>query len=170
MEVEASAEDRDARLRDAVANVGGAELRAALDLAVQPGFRPPRAVHNALLALRRHHDPVPYLSRAQYRPTVPYLAAALSDECLTRTIDVLGDHSENPTREQLLEALDTVRPDFPDAVIAVMLAGVAHDELPSSDLCAELLATDPRYGLAPETTAAATGADGAVGEATPEPA
>jgi hypothetical protein len=148
MEVDIRELDRDALLRETVTKVGPTELRAALDLATQPGFRPPKAVHNALLALRRHHDPATYLVRAQYRPTVPYLAAALSDECLTRTIEVLGDHSEDPTREQLVAALDTVRPTFADPVIAVMLAGVAHDGLPSSELCVELLATDPRYGLA----------------------
>jgi hypothetical protein len=156
MEVDISELDRDALLRETVAKVGPNELKAALDLATQPGYQPPKAVHNALLALRRHHDPASYLTRTQYRPTVPYLAAALSDKCLTRTIEVLGDHSEDPTRDQLAEALDTVRPDFADPVIAVMLAGVAHDELPSSDLCVELLATDPRYGLTTDIPQPAT--------------
>jgi hypothetical protein len=152
MEVESTGQDREALLREAVAKVGPTELKAALDLATQPGFRPSKAVHNALLALRRHHDPVPYLARPQYRPTVPFLAAALSDECLTRTIDALGDNSDDPTREQLLDALATVRAEFADPVIAVMLAGVAGDDLPSSDLCADLLMTDPRYRLATEST------------------
>jgi hypothetical protein len=152
MEVDITTLDREELLRETVLKVGAPELKAALDLATQPGYQPPKAVHNALLALRRHHDPASYLVRAQYRPTVPYLAAALSDECLTRTIEVLGDHSEDPTREQLVEALDTVRSDFADPVIAVMLAGVAHDELPSSELCVQLLATDPRYGLATART------------------
>jgi hypothetical protein len=151
MDVEVTEPDRKTLLREAVANVGRTELKAALDLAIQSGVQRPKAVHNALLALRRHHDPVPYVARPQYRPTLPYLAAALSDECLARTIEALGDDSDDPSREQLLDALDTVRSDFSDPVIAVMLAGVALDEMPSSDLCAELLTTDPRYGLASET-------------------
>jgi hypothetical protein len=153
--------DLDDLLRRAVANIGTAELRAALDLATQPAFRSPKAIRNAMLALRRHHDPAPFLARPQYRHIVPYLAAALSDNCLTRTIEVLGDHSEDPTRDQLLGALDAVRPDFTDAVMAVMLAGVAHDELPAFGLCIDLLATDPRYGLA--GTGGGAPAEGAAG-------
>lgn len=152
--------DLDDLLRRAVANVETTDLRAALDLATQPAFRSPKAIRNAMLALRRHHDPAPYLSRPQYRHIVPTLAAALSDSCLTRTIEVLGDHSEDPTRDQLLQALDTIRPDFTDAVIAVMLAGAAHDELPASGLCLDLLATEPRYGLAAPTDGSPT--DGSV--------
>jgi len=148
MGADSTPHDHDAILREAVAAVPAGELRAALDRAVRPDFQPPKAVKNALQALRRHHDPVPYLSRPQYRPTIPYLASVLSDGCLTRTIEVLGDDSEDPTEEQLLAAVDTVRPDFSDPVIAVMLAAVAHDELPSSDLCLRILGTDPRYGLA----------------------
>ena len=151
MDVESTKQNRAAMLREAMTKVSPTELKAALNLATQSGTRPSKAVYNAMLALRRHHDPAPYLIRPQYRPTVPYVAAALSDECLTRTVELLGDNSENPSREQLLAALDTVRSDFADPVIAVMLAWVAQDGLPSSDLCAELLATDPRYGLAIKT-------------------
>jgi hypothetical protein len=140
--------DHEAVLRQALANVPVPELKAALDQAIRPEYQPPKAVRNALLALRRHHDPVPYLGRPQYRSTIPYLAAVLSDSCLNRTIEVLGDHSEDPTREQLVEALATVHGEFTDPQVAVMLAAVATDQLPSSELCAELLDTDPRYGVA----------------------
>jgi hypothetical protein len=159
MDVESTKQNRDAMLREAMTKVGPTELKAAVNLATQAGTRPSKAVYNAMLALRRHHDPVPYLARPQYRPTVPYVAAALSEECLTRTVEVLGDNSENPSRQQLLAALDTVRSDFDDPVIAVMLAWVAQDGLPSSDLCAELLASDPRYGLATETAGPAEPAE-----------
>jgi hypothetical protein len=154
MGADVAAHDRDANLRQTVAAVPPAELKAALDQAIRPEYQPPKAVRNACLALRRHHDPVPYLGRPQYRPVIPYLAAVLSDACLNRTIEVLGDHSEDPTRDQLVEALGTVHDEFTDPVVAVMLAAVASDELPSSELCAELLATDPRYGLATRPAAA----------------
>jgi hypothetical protein len=150
MDVESTKHNREAMLRETMMKASPAEVKAALNLAIQTSTRPPKALYNAMLALRRHRDPVPYLTRPQYRPTVPYVAAALSEECLTRTVEELGDNSENPTREQLLAALDTLGSDFTDPVIAVMLAWVAQDRLPSSDLCAELLATDPRYGLATE--------------------
>jgi hypothetical protein len=161
--------DHDAVLRDALARVPVPELKAALDQAIRPEYQPPKAVRNACLALRRHHDPVPYLGRPQYRPVIPYLAAVLSDTCLNRTIEVLGDHSEDPTRHQLVDALATVHDEFSDPVVAVMLAAVASDELPSSELCADLLATDPRYGLGagtPETSAAEVSGD--TGDAGPD--
>ncbi len=165
MGAETTVHGGDALLRDAVAGVPVGEVKAALDRSVQADFQPPKAVKNALLALRRHHDPIPYLGRPQYRPTVPYLAAVLSDACLNRTIEELGDHSENPTEEQLLGAIDTVRPEFSDPVIAVMLAGVAHDQLPSSELCLRILATDPRYGLTGGEGAGGAGADPDAGDA-----
>lgn len=170
MDVETTKQDRETMLRETMMKVDPTEVRAALNLAIQTNTRPSKAVYNAMLALRRHRDPVPYLTRPQYRPTVPYVAAALSDECLTRTVEVLGDNSENPSREQLLAALDTVGSDFADPVVAVMLAWVAQDGLPSSDLCAELLATDPRYGLATENAPAsddpAVSEDGGPGDST----
>jgi hypothetical protein len=178
MDVESTKQNRDATLREAIMKVSPAELKEALNLAIQSATRPSKAVYNAMLALRRHRDPAPYLTRPQYRPTVPFVAAALSDECLTRTVEVLGDNSENPSREQLLAALDTVGSDFADPIIAVMLAWVAQDGLPSSDLCAELLATDPRYGLATEAAEppqaaeppeAPTVDDGGVSAPSPEP-
>ena len=177
MAAETTVHERDALLRDAVAAVPVDDVKGALDRAIRPDFQPPKAVKNALMALRRHHDPIPYLGRPQYRPTVPYLAAVLSDECLGRTIEELGDHSEDPTEEQLLAAVETVRPEFSDPVIAVMLAGVAHDQLPSSELCLRILATDPRYGLAgaaaveaDEAGTAAIEADGAGGDPDPDAA
>lgn len=148
METEHTMQDRESLLRRAVTGAEPGELRTALELATRSGFQPNKAVHNALLALQRHHDPCPYLSKTQYRPAIPYLAVALSNECLNRTVEVLGDNSDDPTEEQLSEALDAVRSEFSDTVIAAMLATVAYDDLPSSDLCARLLATDERYGLA----------------------
>ncbi len=44
-------------------------------------------------------------------------------------------------------ALDEVRTSESDATIAVMLASVADGEMPASDLCFELLASDERFGL-----------------------
>ena len=87
------------------------------------------------------------VTRPQYRAALPYLAAVLADACLTRTIEVLGDHSDDPDREQLLDALDEVRRSFSDGTIGVMLASVADAEMPASDLCFEVAAGDERFGL-----------------------
>jgi hypothetical protein len=148
-------------LRAATANVPANELRTALanDSAVPAAAS--IAARNAWNALGRHRDPASVFDRPQYRAALPYVAASVSDECLTRTVEILGEHSEDPSREQLLEALEEVRTSFSDTTVAVMLASVAYDDVPSSALCAELLADDPRFGL--------TGLDDASGPA-PAPA
>ncbi len=147
MEARITDGDRTAMVRAAVTRVDTNELKTALDLTASPGFQVPKAVANALNALRKHRDPAGVLSRPQYRAVLPSVAAAVADECLSRTIEVLGDHSDDPTKEQLLEALDRIRDSFPAPTIGVMLATVAADDMPASDLCFEILAEDPRYGL-----------------------
>ena len=145
---------RIAMVRAAVAKVDRSELKTALDLTADPRFQAPKAVANALNALRKHRDPAGVVTRPQYRAALPFVAAAIADACLTRTIEVLGDHSEDPTREQLLDALDQVRGSFDDSTIAVMLASVADDDMPASDLCFEIVADDPRFGLTEASDAA----------------
>ena len=147
MDREITDADRAAMVRRAVTRVGRDEMKAALARTDDPSFRAPTSVMNALKALRRHRDPTGVVSRPQYRAALPYLAAVVSDACVNRTIEVLGDHSDDPTREQLLAALDEVRNSFADSTIGVMLASVADADMPSSDLCFELADTDGRFGL-----------------------
>ena len=172
----ADKQERTALLRAAVANVPADELRAALSGASPIPTAAPVAARNAWNALRRHRDPAAVFDRPQYRPALSYVAGSVSDECLAQTVELLGEHSEQPTREQLLEALEEARSSFPDTTVAVMLASVAYDDLPSSTLCAELLSDDPRFGLTdlddaaspgPETGPEARTASGAPG-ASPE--
>ena len=95
--------DRAALVRTAVSRVGRDELKGALARTHEAAFQAPKAVTNALNALRKHRDPASVVTRPQYRAALPYVSAALADACLTRTIEVLGDHSDDPTRAQLLE-------------------------------------------------------------------
>jgi hypothetical protein len=159
---------RAAMVRAAVARVGRDQLRQALAFMVDSQVAVPKAVGNALNALRKHRDPTQVVTRAQYRAALPYVAAAVSDGCLTRTIEVLGDHSDDPTREQLVEAVEQVRDSFDDVTVAVMLASVADGDMPASDLCFDLLATDERYGLT-GVTEPETEPDTAPPAATPAP-
>jgi hypothetical protein len=147
MEAQITDGERTAMVRAAVTRVDRNDLKSALDLTAAPGFQVPKAVGNALNALRKNRDPATVVSRPQYRAALPYVAAAVADECLAQTIEVLGDHSDDPTKEQLLEALDQIGESFPASTVGVMLATVANDEMPASDLCFEILAGDPRYGL-----------------------
>lgn len=138
---------RSIMLRAAVARVGRDELKAALAVPAEARVGIPTAVANALNALRKHRDPVGAVGTAPYRAALPIVAAAIADACLTDTIEALGDHSDDPTREQLLAALDDVRGSYADVTIAVMLASVADGGMPASDLCFEILDSDERYGL-----------------------
>jgi hypothetical protein len=143
--------DRITLVRASLAKVGRDDLQAALDRGLDPSISIPTPVANALKALRKHRDPVSVLDKPQYRPALPFVSAAMADACLTRTIEVLGDHSDDPTREQLLEALDEVRETYSDVIVGVMLASVADGEMPASDLCFDIATTDERYGLADRT-------------------
>jgi hypothetical protein len=138
---------RSIMLRAAVARVGRDELKAALAVTAEARAGVPTAVANALNALRKHRDPVGAVGTAPYRAVLPIVAAAIADACLTGTIEALGDHSDDPTREQLLAALDEMRGSYSDVTIAVMLASVADGGMPASDLCFEILDSDERYGL-----------------------
>lgn len=147
MEREITDVDRATLVRWAVARVGRDEMRSALARTDDASFQAPTSVMNALKALRKHRDPTAVVTRPQYRAALPYLAAVVSDACVSRTIEVLGEHSEDPTREQLVAALEEVRHSFTDITIGVMLASVADADMPSSDLCFELASTDARFGL-----------------------
>jgi hypothetical protein len=157
MEGEITDGDRAALVRVAVSRLGRDELKEALVRTTEASFQAPKAVTNALNALRKHRDPASVVTRPQYRVALPYLAAVVADDCLSRTIEVLGDHSDDPTRDQLLEALDQVRESFSDVTIGTMLASVADGGMPASDLCFELAAEDERFGLSGWATAQGSG-------------
>jgi hypothetical protein len=147
MDGEITEQDRVTLLRLAVAKVDSADLRTALGTFSGQRAQLPTAVGNAMNALRKHRDPAGVVGKAQYRAALPYVAAVIADPCVARTIEVLGDHSDDPTREQLLEALDAIADEFNDTTVAVMLASVAESEMPASDLCFDVATTDARFGL-----------------------
>jgi hypothetical protein len=146
--VEITDSDRATLVRAAMAKVTRSDLQAALDRGLDPSVPIPTPVANALKALRKHRDPISVLDKPQYRVALPFVSAAVADACLSRTIEELGDHSEDPTKEQLLDALDRVRETDSDVVIGVMLASVADGDMPASDLCFEIATTDDRFDLA----------------------
>jgi hypothetical protein len=139
--------DRATMVQAALTRLGRDELRDALALTTDPRFQVPKAVGNAINALRKHRDPSAMVGKVQYRAALFYVAAAASDACLTRIIEVLGDASDDPSREQLLAAIDALEGEFTLTTVAVMLASVAGADMPSSDLCFDLLASSDRFGL-----------------------
>ncbi len=159
METTITEDDRQAVLRASVARVERPEMKAALDAAAEPGRGTPKAAVNALHALRRHRDPVGAVGRPAYRAALPWVAAAIADDCLADTIEALGEAAEDPSREQLVAALDQVRADYSDVTIAVMLATVAGAQMAASDLCFEILVVDPRFGVSASLPSEGSGAD-----------
>jgi hypothetical protein len=139
--------DRSTMLRAAVSKVGRDELKQALHRSSSPDFQVPRPVGNALNALRKHRDPTAVVGKTPYRAALPAIAAAIAEPCLSRTIEVLGDEADDPTRDQLLAALDKIGEEFPPTVVGVMLASVADGGMPASDLCFDIVASDGRFGL-----------------------
>lgn len=142
-----TARDRAVLLAAALTRVDDAALRAGMD-ALSTRTDIPRAVVNAMAALRRRGPVASAVGRPQYRAVLPYLATAVSEDCLAQTIEALGDHADDPSKEQLLEALGSVGESHSDATIAVMLASVAVSDMAASDLCFEVVTGDDRFGLA----------------------
>ena len=167
MEREITDADRATMVRCAVARVGRDEMRSALARTDDASFQAPTSVINALKALRKHRDPTGVVTRPQYRAALPYLAAVVSDACVSRTIEVLGEHSDDPTREQLVAALEEIGHSFTDITIGVMLASVADADMPSSDLCFELASSDERFGLTDWADSGSAAIARPVEEATP---
>ena len=108
---------RDAMLQAALARVDARSLKESLQAATDPRMPITKPVANALAALRKHRDPHSVLDRAQYRVAVPYAAAVYAEPCLAAVIEALGDHADDPTRDQLLEAVDSVSGEFDDVTV-----------------------------------------------------
>ncbi|MGA2835297.1 MAG: hypothetical protein ABSF84_01740 [Acidimicrobiales bacterium] len=138
---------REAMLQAALSRVEARALRESLQATTDPRFPISKPIANALASLRKHRDPLSVLGRAQYRAALPYAAAVMAEPCLSAVIEVLGDNADDPTREQLMEALEAVGPDFDDVTLTLMLASVADGEMTASDLCFEVLDSDERFGL-----------------------
>jgi hypothetical protein len=138
---------REAMLLAALARTDARSLKESLQVVADPRFPISKPTANALAALRKHRDPHSVLDRAQYRVAVPYAAAIYAESCLAAVIEALGEHADDPTRDQLLAAIDHVADDVDEVTIAVMLASVADGDMAASDLCFTLLDTEERFGL-----------------------
>ena len=148
MEVGITSADRATLLRTALSKLAVERIRDGLARVADAHAQLARATLNAANAMRRQRDPLSALGRAQYRSVLSPLAAVLADDCLAATIEALGEHADDPTEEELLTALDALRPRFDDATVAVMLASVAGSDLQASELCYRVVTTDARFGVA----------------------
>jgi hypothetical protein len=77
------------------------------------------------------------------------VAFAVSDLVNDTTIAALGDRSDDPSRDDMLEVLPGVIERHGVPLVNVMLAAYAASEAPCAAVFAELLDTDERFVIAP---------------------
>lgn len=75
------------------------------------------------------------------------IAAILSDSCLADCIEVLGDHADNPSTDQLKEVLPGLIERHGVAVTRIMLAATVAGEAPASAIIRDLLKNDEVLAL-----------------------
>jgi hypothetical protein len=75
------------------------------------------------------------------------VAAVLTDLCLADCITELGDHSENPSSDELREVLPGLVERHGVALVRIMLAATVAGEAPASAIIRDLLKTDELVAL-----------------------
>jgi hypothetical protein len=77
------------------------------------------------------------------------IATLLCDPCLADCIEALGDHSENPTEDELLEVTPALVDKHGLATVRLMMAGSIVGEAAASVTLMRLLKHDETLGLPP---------------------
>ena len=75
------------------------------------------------------------------------IAAILTDACLADCIKELGDHSENPSTDQLKEVLPGLVERHGVASVRIMLAATVAGDAPAAAIIRDLLKTDELVAL-----------------------
>jgi hypothetical protein len=141
-------EPRLQRLRAAVLAVPPEMLRKAIRRISEDIVRAlPGPARPLMNQLRRSKEPAVLLTRVPNMQVVAVIADHLADETLEVCRTFLGESADDPTREQVLEALDKLLQLFDVAEVRVMLATVAIADAAASDLCDDLLREDERFAL-----------------------
>lgn len=132
----------DAELEAAVAALPD-DHRDAIDSIVdakEGGFEDPAARTLAMRATA---------SRGRMTGHLEQLATVLCDPCLAKCIEALGDNSDNPTEEQLLEVTPALIEEFGVAVVRLMLASSIAGEAAASVMLTRVLKQDDTLKLPP---------------------
>lgn len=139
----------DAELEAIVASLPTDHVEALDELCDAPegGFPDPAA---RSLALRAH------ASRGRVSGGLEQVATVLTDPCLAKCIELLGDHSDNPTEAQLLEITPALIDEFGLADVRLMLAASIAGEAAASVMLTHVLKHDDTLKLPPAEPVAAT--------------
>ncbi len=117
--------------RDAIDSICGAK---------EGGFEDPAARTLAMRAAA---------GRGRMTGALEQIATVLGDACLAKCIELLGDHSDNPTEPQLLEATPTLIEAFGVGTVRLMLASSVAGEAAASAMLTRVLKHDDTLKLPP---------------------
>lgn len=135
-----------ARLDEAVV----LDVVASLDL--RPSNKISPAVAMPLRGLQQRRDVAAFAANAPI-VAVRALLELLVARSLDRIIELLGEHSERPTYDQMLEAVDAMRAEgAADAELAALLAFAIGEQFPAGEHCRRLLDERAEFAL-PEVAA-----------------
>ncbi len=88
-------------------------------------------------------------ARGRVNGGLEQISTLISDPCLAKCIELLGDNSDNPTEAQLLEATPTLVKEFGVAVTRLMLATSVAGEAAASEMLTSVLKHDETLALPP---------------------
>ncbi|MBI4934121.1 MAG: hypothetical protein HY828_09600 [Actinobacteria bacterium] len=139
----------DAELESLVASLPDDHREAVDDIcgAKEGGFTDPAARTLAMRATA---------SRGRKTGELEQLSTIVTDPCLAKCIEMLGDHSDNPTEPQLLEITPTLIEDFGLGCTRLMLATSVAGEAAASVMLTRVLKHDETLGLPPAPVAETT--------------
>lgn len=88
-------------------------------------------------------------ARGRINGGLEQITTLLCDQCLADCIEALGDHADNPTENELLEAAPALIEKYGVAAVRVMMAGSVAGEAPASVALTRLLKHDETLALPP---------------------
>jgi hypothetical protein len=139
----------DAELETIVASLPEDHVQALDELCDAPEGGFPDATARSL-ALRAH------ASRGRVSGGLEQVATVLTDPCLAKCIEALGDNSDNPTEAQLLEVTPALVDEFGVADVRLMLAASIAGEAAASVMLTYVMKHDDTLKLPPAEPVAAT--------------
>jgi hypothetical protein len=86
------------------------------------------------------------------------VAFAMTDDINHDTVEALGEHAEDPSREELLEALPGVLDEHATPLVTLMMSAYAVSDAPCRAVMRDLLETDERFSV-PEPSGDGEGSD-----------
>ena len=89
------------------------------------------------------------VARGRMNGGLEQISTLVTDPALAKCIELLGDNSENPTQEQLLEIAPTIVEEFGLATTRLMLASSVAGEAAAAEVLTRVLKHDETLALPP---------------------